>query len=181
MWSNYWKTNFRAHTSNEDKAIREWQKSCGSLFQLYCTNNPIGRFTHQLMINKLIPMTTPGAKTPYFTYTGQGCGICKKWQTSEQKIGYHQLLQHILCECPIVLEVLQTLGLTSPPTLYDIVNKDIRIKHPNFPKIAYAAWSLERGLRISGLSGTTTHTIDRFGSYLNQVIGKGPIQPYSTL
>lgn len=168
VWSPYWQALFTTHFGPA-KAEEKWESASGHLFSIYCATPKMGEFLQYVMLNKLKPYCDPGAPSSYFKTTTRGCAICHAFEDETTTINYHQLLKHILCTCPVVAQALTELGKPHVQGLANLGFTVKRIKEPDKPRIAYASWYFERGLREEGLDGSSHQMYKAFKAYVEYI------------
>ena len=166
QWSAYWRFIFQSFSATHEIAEKRWKSSCGQLFSYYCATPQLGKFIHYLMINKHSPYCTNGNSTVWYKNVTKGCGICNNYVYPAGQIKYHDLLSHILCTCPIVVNAARVWSMTPAGGLAELGFVSSRKKEPHKIRIAYAAWYFERGCRQAGRDGHDPNMFMNFTKYL---------------
>ncbi|KAG5370064.1 hypothetical protein CJU90_1392 [Yarrowia sp. C11] len=118
------------------------------------------------MQNKLNAYITDGKPSPFYKNTKKGCGICNNYPYPNS-IQNRDLVTHILCTCPVVTRALQELNRPRIQGLAELAFSGKRIREPDKPRIAYAIWYSERGLRQLGLDGHDDYIFEAIKAYID--------------
>lgn len=165
QWPKYWQFLFQSMSPSHEIAEERWLSSSGQLFSYYCNTPKLGQFLNYLVQNKLNAYITDGKPSPFYKYTKKGCGLCHNYPYPNS-IQNRDLVTHILCTCPVVTRALAELNRPRIQGLAELAFVSRRKKEPDKPRIAYALWYSERGLRQLGLDGHDPDIFEALKAYI---------------